>query len=221
MVAESFLVVLISWNDLYESQCWVVLLLMVGLAASAAGSFRRERETGALELILVTPLSVGQIIFGRLRGVWGQFLPTMVLLFTVGAFLMQAGLQGPWSDDWPGLEENSTLGLLTATSFLTLPVMGLYCSTVRKTFLAAWLWTVLAGLAVPWLLSFFLHRVVWMLLGQSYLLGYSYPSYYPSISLLGGFRFFVMWAVGLQLVFAAMAACLLFRNLRRRKFAFA
>jgi len=38
----------------------------LGVAFSATGSFRRERQSGLLEILLVTPLSVRQLMVGRL-----------------------------------------------------------------------------------------------------------------------------------------------------------
>jgi len=45
-------------------------LVAGSMAASAAGSFRRERESGMLELLLVSPVGEQRIISGRLRGLW-------------------------------------------------------------------------------------------------------------------------------------------------------
>jgi hypothetical protein len=91
--------------------------------------------------------------------------------------------------------------------------MGIYCSLVRKTFLAAWISTVLGGLALPWLLasSNFIFGI-WSLFRESYAAQYSgtYVLY----------RFLVS-GIGVQLLFAVIAAFRLFRNLRRREFAFA
>ena len=49
-----------------------------GRGGDGSGSFRRERETGVLELLLVAPLSTHQIVWGRLRAIWGQFAPAAV-----------------------------------------------------------------------------------------------------------------------------------------------
>src|SRR5207302_8212546 len=53
------------------------LMVIAGLMFVFVGvsSFQMEKQTGALELILVTPLRVNQIIFGRVYGLWKQFLP--------------------------------------------------------------------------------------------------------------------------------------------------
>ena len=52
-------------DDLYAAQAGLGLLLLLALTFSATGSFRGELETGAFELLLVTPLRERQIIAGR------------------------------------------------------------------------------------------------------------------------------------------------------------
>ena len=76
--------------DLYAAQAGLGLLLLLGLTFSATGSFREELETGAFELLLVTPLRERQIIAGRVRGIWRQFLPA-ILVYGAGAFIWRAG----------------------------------------------------------------------------------------------------------------------------------
>jgi ABC-type transport system involved in multi-copper enzyme maturation permease subunit len=120
-------------------QSSLAFLLALSIALSAAGSFRREHETGVLELLLVAPLHEEQILYGRLRGLWGQFMPAAVLLFAVwlycGAFLS---------------DENEVVSVLVyAVTFATLPVIGLYFSLAKKNFIAALLWTLLVGMAGP------------------------------------------------------------------------
>jgi ABC-type transport system involved in multi-copper enzyme maturation permease subunit len=56
-------------------------LLLTGLAFSAAGSFRQERETGALELVLVTGLEPARMLRGRLYALAVQFLPAALLVW--------------------------------------------------------------------------------------------------------------------------------------------
>ena len=113
-------------------------MLLISIAYVAGGSFRRERETGALELILVTPLSERQIINGRLRGLWGQFLPTFVLWSAVVIYI-SFGL-----DRWrPG-----DLIEFTAAYFIV-PVVGLYFSLRSRYVLLAWLATLAACFGLP------------------------------------------------------------------------
>ena len=78
--------------DLYQAQTWLGSLLLLGLTFSATGSFRHELEAGAFELLLVTPLRERQIILGRLRGLWRQFLPAL-LVYAAARLYLTSGLE--------------------------------------------------------------------------------------------------------------------------------
>jgi ABC-type transport system involved in multi-copper enzyme maturation permease subunit len=139
---------ILSNQDLYRrafhySQCFLAWILVGSVAVSAAGSFRRERETGMLELLLVAPLKESQVLGGRVRGLWAQFLPAAALLLCL--WLYCASLLQP-RYEWPSV-------LFFASIFLALPVVGLYFSLVRRGFLSAFLWTLGAGVALPALVS--------------------------------------------------------------------
>jgi ABC-type transport system involved in multi-copper enzyme maturation permease subunit len=118
-------------------------LLIGGMAVSAAGSFRRERETGVLELLLVSPMGENRIITGRLMGLWAQFLPAFGLLVILWIYLCSL------------FPDRSNLGVIPfyANTYLTLPVIGLYYSLLSRTFLNALLATVAVGLVVPLVIS--------------------------------------------------------------------
>jgi len=178
-------------------QSFLALLLALSMALSAAGSFRREHETGVLELLLVAPLQEQQIIGGRLRGLWGQFLPAIGLLFAVwlycGAFL---------SDD------NETISvMLYAITFATLPVIGLYFSLAKRNFIAALLWTLLVGIVGPSALS--MATRAW--------LGFTWPRG----TLTSGVTSLIMifMPAGAQIIIAKFFAWRLRENLKTRKFA--
>ena len=134
-------------RDFLVAQAPIGFLLAGSMALAAAGSFRRERETGALELIWVTPLTVRQIVGGRLRGLWGQFLPAVVLFLGAWLYMARALAQSGFG------EEGWTTQLDRAGFFLsvfgTLPVIGLYCSLRFRQFLSALVGTLLLGLALP------------------------------------------------------------------------
>ena len=87
-----FIEIFFSWNsdDLLPGQKGLGLLLLLGLTFSATASFRNELETGAFELLLVTPLRESQIIVGRLRGLWRQFLPALVI-YGAGSLYLSGG----------------------------------------------------------------------------------------------------------------------------------
>ncbi len=113
-------------------------MLLVSMAYVAAGSFRRERETGALELILVTPLSERQIIFGRLHGLWTQFLPTFAIWIVMLLYLSVA--VGNWQ--YFNVLEFAVL-------YIVVPVVGLYFSLRTRLILLAWLTTLAVCFGLP------------------------------------------------------------------------
>lgn len=120
-------------------QHFLALLLIGSLAVAAAGSFRRERETGLLELLLVSPTTESQIIGGRLRGLWGQFLPALLVLVAIWIYFHHAfQTQGNLQDV-----------KFYSVSFLTVPVIGLYFSLRRSNFMSAFLFTIAVGLLLP------------------------------------------------------------------------
>jgi ABC-type transport system involved in multi-copper enzyme maturation permease subunit len=170
-------------------------LLIGSLAVSAAGSFRRERETGVLELLLVSPMSEGQIIGGRLRGLWGQFLPAMIVLIGIGIYF----------NAFFHTENFREQLQLCLVSFLTLPVIGLYFSLRRSNFMSALLFTLLFGLGLPMTFPGLLHIV--------------FPEFDFPGSPLG--MFYSQSAVTiLQLLAAVLLGRRLYSDLVRRNFAF-
>jgi ABC-type transport system involved in multi-copper enzyme maturation permease subunit len=120
-------------------QSILATLLAGSLALSAAGSFRRERETGVLELLLVAPLTEWEVLLGRVKGLWTQFLPAIILLCAVwfwgSTFLSQ-------TSEVPSI-------LTYVVTFATLPVVGLYFSLAKPNFVSALIWTVLVQVVLP------------------------------------------------------------------------
>lgn len=125
-----------GFHELHVLLAW---LLMGSMAVSAAGSFRRERESGVLELLLVAPLTSWQIINGRLRGLWGQFLPSIVLLVLVWGWLAQ------WSRNEFAFQHIAYF----VAAFISVPVIGLYFSLARDNFMSALLWTFFVAIVIP------------------------------------------------------------------------
>ncbi|HVY70688.1 MAG TPA: hypothetical protein VHH73_12220 [Verrucomicrobiae bacterium] len=146
VVAEVMLIADPSLESLQPGQYGLGILLGLGICFSSAASFRRERETGAMELLLVTPLSVGQIIWGRVRGLWRQFFPALVLLLVVWIFMRVrlADFLGRYGRNLPDFAPAIILG-----SFFTVPFIGLCFSMFRINTLAAWLITACLGLLLP------------------------------------------------------------------------
>lgn len=135
-------------NAVQEGIAWI---LAGSIAASAAGSLRRERETGLLELLLVSPLSESRIMFGRVRGLWSQFLPAAGLFLLVWAY----------SSTFLPNRIGAGVRLFYGVTFLTLPVFGLFFSLRCRTFITAFLLTIAVGMLLPPLLAELVRFLRW------------------------------------------------------------
>jgi hypothetical protein len=146
--------VLLTNYNAPRSPLWQPLLtvaLGLGIAFSAVGSFRREQETGLLELLLVTPLSVRQLLGGRFWGICCHYLPAIGVLW-VG-----------WSGDRilnPRAYSNEFIAALFPhpAAFVLMVVLGLYLSLGRLNFFLAWALTWLIAVVAPILGSIGLRR---------------------------------------------------------------
>ena len=146
--------VLLTYYGARRSPLWQPLLtvaLGLGIAFSAVGSFRREQETGLLELLLVTPLSVRQLLGGRFWGICCHYFPALAILW-VG-----------WSGDRllnPNTYRNEFIAALFPhpAAFILMVVLGLYFSLGRLNFFLAWALTWIIAVVVPILGSIGLGR---------------------------------------------------------------
>jgi ABC-type Na+ efflux pump permease subunit len=217
-VTWSWLAVLISIYSLlltdplsfmrFFGECQRVLtwLLLFSMAATASGSFQRERETGVLELLLVSPLQVRQIISGRLRGIWGQFLPALLLLIGVWIYMARALRYVNWTNT--DLETPFLTGAILIVVFLCLPVIGLYFSLRWKHFPTALGWTLLVAFAVPSTLMTGIELALQTVFEWS---GLTLDRFGPVLTLLG--------TAFVQVHLAVRLGRRLDRNLQERKFA--
>ncbi|HMJ90000.1 MAG TPA: hypothetical protein VK530_09300, partial [Candidatus Acidoferrum sp.] len=184
----------VSYGRLMEELLSVTMwALLASLAYIAAASFRRERETGALELILVTPLKEWTIIWGRLWGMWGIFLPAFALWAAAMVYSFS------WMDHW-----RPTLLLSFSSSFIALPVIGLYFSLRSRVVVLAWLATLAIGFLLPVLMVLAV-RLGWKFVSAG-LFGNLDPAHAPAnlswlTSILQFFiAAFLLWRLHLLLV---------------------
>jgi ABC-type transport system involved in multi-copper enzyme maturation permease subunit len=174
--------------------------LFISMACTAAGSFRRERDNGVLQLLLVSPLSVKQIIGGRVRGLWAQFLPAVLLLIGVWLYLDQALAS---LDRWQS-PVDARIWLYLST-YLSTPVIGLYYSLKTRAFIVALLGTIMGSLILPFCTITFLAVTAVPLYFR---VGVDFPAA-------------VFFIVAVQVVVAGLCAAALRRRLTHRQFAFA
>ena len=148
--------VLLMEDVSYRSPLWQPLVLValgLGVAFSAVGSFRREQETGLLELLLVTPLSVRQFIGGRLWGIGCHYLPALAVLWVgwIGDRLLNPRFYryDLIAAMWPN-----------PMAFILMMVLGLYLSLGRLNFFLAWLLTWITAFVFPALARIGLGRLI-------------------------------------------------------------
>lgn len=203
---------MVDFSYLWPGQFWLVLLLLMGLAFAAAGSYRQEKENRVLELLLVTPLTERQIIGDRVRAIWGQFAPAAAVLILAGLCLVQDerlfksfaydqfSIGGLVAGNLPGL------ALFSLSTYLTMPIIGLYLSLRPWPFLAAWLLTGAWGMLFPVLFP-------WIVFWSAVHSGLPPAFFGPTLPLS------IISVV--QLASGLVAGALLYRDLARRRFVIA
>ncbi len=106
-----------------------LLLTLAGLYTFVGVSgFLEEKRSGALELILVTPVSVNKLIFGRVWGLWKQFLPA-------GLVLALFFLCNEWTEE--ASSAVVAVAFILAFALLSLPVFATYFALRVKNLIAA------------------------------------------------------------------------------------
>ncbi len=106
-------------SEMLDAQSIMLLILAAAFTFVGVNSFLTEKKSGALELLLVTPVSPDQIIFGRVWGLWKQFLPAAVTLLLI--WLEAENLASiSFNAGWPPWQRPGNGGLLW--SLLTSPL---------------------------------------------------------------------------------------------------
>jgi len=138
----------------------LILILAAAYTYAGVNGFLQEKKTGALELILVSPISVKQIIFGRALGLWKQFIPAALVLG--GTYIAARSMIRPYAHFYFPLERDTqirVIGLECIALYLLLPIIATYCALRFKNLFAATAWTWLA-LLVPVIVTFIVVRFI-------------------------------------------------------------
>lgn len=134
---------------------WIAPALMLAMALSSAASFRQEIEEGTLELLLVTTLPPRMLVTGRARALWATFGPALWLLLA-GQFFMN---RADWTEDW------LVVAGISASSWLTLPMVGMRCAMRRLHPLVGLVlvlgWGVVAPMALAGVLTWWMDAMSW------------------------------------------------------------
>ena len=137
--------ILLTSGGSHGSALWqplVIVALGLGVAFSAAGSFRREQQSGLLELLLVTPLAEQRLLRGRLWGICCHYFPALGLLWVgwIGDQLLNSKFYN---------NELVAAMVPNPVAFVAIMVVGLYLSLTRLNFFLAWLLTWIIAFVVP------------------------------------------------------------------------
>ena len=194
-------------TEAIQGSAWLGLTLLAGVAFSSVSSFRREKENGVLELLLVTPLTENQIVWGRIFGIWGQFAPAILLMAATRIYL--------WTDYRPfGIGNQSSFYSLIVFlgSFFLGPIFGLYFALRSRNLFVGWVQTCAFALGIPIFLTYLI--VTNLADGQSWNPGRQ--AIFAPGDALWTLEIFVYLALWSLLAIAALK--LLFKLLRSRKF---
>jgi ABC-type transport system involved in multi-copper enzyme maturation permease subunit len=135
-------------------------LLKIFMSIESTRRFSEDRQTGALELLLVSPLPVAAMIEGHAQAMRRRFFAPIVSLGILNAIFMLALLLHPTRVEM-GAEDAAifcavSLGaiLLLFADFRALLWLGMWRSMVAKRHHRAVLFTLLAVMALPWFCVF-------------------------------------------------------------------
>jgi ABC-type transport system involved in cytochrome c biogenesis permease component len=182
------------------------LVLLSGMAFSAAGGFRAERENGTLELLLVTPLHVNQILQSRWSAHLREFLLPVALQLSLAIYV-----QGLWHRS--GVDYSRFNWILIA-SLVGIPAIGLWRGLKARHFVTAVLSTLFWALLVP-------------LAGSMVVSALLQPAYFLTPAQMGGEGWSFFWATRLdwgvlpaviQLLVAGLGLWIARRELVSRRF---
>jgi len=218
-----------SAEDMLDAQSVIVLILAAVYTFVGVNSFLTEKKSGALELLLVSPVTPHQIIWGRVWGLWKQFLPAGLTLLCLSIYAdylgrmsnfaswqradnggdiwrlltwMLPNQRGPMSFYEHYLVGNTGLKIfIAAIGFLTLPIFATYFAMRVKNLIVAAALTWAALLLCP-TFAFQAHALfVDSMAGENVELLYAE----------------VLWS---NFVFAMLACFLLSHSLSRRIYSF-
>ena len=116
--------------------------------------FLEEKRSGALELLLVTPITANKLIFGRTWGLWKQFLPAG--LVPAGLYANLLWLHQKYSSDGDWSPIVPSLVAIVLGGFLTLPIFATYfalrvnnlIAAAVLTWIALWTPVIFAAVAI-------------------------------------------------------------------------
>lgn len=125
-------------------------LLKYELAGAACRRFAEDRQSGALELLLATPLTVREIIQGQRRALWHQFGGPILVTLVADGLLLAGGMTGV-RDSGEEFFTVMLFGMATlVVDAIALAWMGMWQGMTARNFTLAWVKTMFWLLWLPW-----------------------------------------------------------------------
>lgn len=126
-VSFRFALLVTVWTELI-----VIALVAINVSATAIS---REREDGTLDLLLTTPITPGEYLGGKLRGVISYLMPLLLVplgtVVLVGLYMLAGGLGRAG-----GITTTSTFGVVVVSHPIILPEAALLLPIVTLPFMA-------------------------------------------------------------------------------------
>jgi ABC-type transport system involved in multi-copper enzyme maturation permease subunit len=214
LLAETFLLRVMPYRDGFlQFHMLFVILFVAFLALKSSSSFQREKESGAFELLLVTPLTETKLLTARLRAVASYY---GMIVLTLAAFCL-VGIS--WAQTENEIRRNPSFEVCFASvcaSIFSVPVCGFYFALRCRTFALALFSTIGLAILAPILLWNTAQGLVWIQRSGGYhLLIEVMANLIPGL----GWPSFLMIAV-YHLAIAAFCARATLALLRKREFVF-
>jgi ABC-type transport system involved in cytochrome c biogenesis permease component len=163
-----------EWGNQWAGDEAVALMSVVGahtvfrwwVAGEAVMALGPDRRSGALELVLCTPLGVREIVRGRLQGLRRQFMgPVGMLLMLDGVLLsMVLGQGAEWVDRRWWVSCYGGLVLVFVLDMVALSWLGMWWGLTCRQASRALLRSGLLVMGMPWLVLVLL--LIWLVAGR-------------------------------------------------------
>lgn len=128
------------------------LVLKIWLAMEVSRRVATDRQNGVLELLLVSPLPVPEILNGLVAGIARQFLSPVLLILGVDVLLLTFGMNsGAGGQATVALTFLAGVGMFAADAY-ALTWVGLWQGLAAKNSGVAFLRTIFLVLVMPWLI---------------------------------------------------------------------
>jgi len=224
VIVGGFLILILTGAPLAFWHVWswissvLSLVLYLWVAAKACQFFAEARRSGALELLLATPLTSRETVQGAWQGLLRLFaLPVLLLLGAqlVGAAVISSPTMTSRAElDWAGITTAIIQAPTVLINLIALGWFGLWMGLTSKNALTATLKTIAFVYIIPWLVIYFLVGI-----GMPVLLAissFSNGSGGPAQSVMS--FWLPLWWTGLPLVLTIIKDIVFWTIARKRLF---